>query len=458
MSRKSEIIAAFDIGTAKTIVIIGRKDDLDGIEVISCAKVNSLGVKRGRVSNVEEVVQSIKKVLELAREGNDFGEISKVYVGINGQGVFSEEVEGEKELGEFRCVKNEDLEALIHAAEGMKTPEGCKTYMVVPQQFSVDKEEEIKNPVGVKGKSLCGSFKLILGRALYEENLRFCIEDVGLNLDKVFLNPVVTANSILTDDEKEAGVVLVDIGCGVTTITVYYDNILRHVGVVPFGGEVVTHDIKEGCSLLLRQAESLKVRYGSALGDNAADDKVVTISGMRGWEPKEISFKSLAYIIQARAEEIIDSFFYQIEQSGYVDKLGAGIVITGGGSQLTDLVQLIRLKTGMEVRRGKMIKTITGPSIKKIESPDYSSALGIFLEGLKYAVLLPEEKGIVDDERPQVATHTEQVETRKVETKKSKPKTRNKHIDLIKDLFSQFFTEKEEQDQIINDSSDSYKK
>lgn len=458
MSRKSEIIAAFDIGTAKTIVIIGRKDDQDEIEVISCAKVNSLGVKRGRIWNVEEVAQSIKTVLDLARKGNDFGEISKVYVGINGQGIFSEEVEGEKELGEFRCVKNEDLEALIHAAEGMETPEEYKTYMVVPQRYRVDKEEEIKNPVGVKGKSLYGNFKLVLGRRTYEEDIRFCIKKAGLNLDKVFINPVVTASSVLTDDEKEAGVVLVDIGCGVSTVTVYYDNILRHVGVVPFGGEVVTLDIKEGCSLLLRQAESLKVRYGSALGDNAADDKVVTISGMKGWEPKEISFKSLACIIQARAEEVIESLFYQIEQSGYAEKLGAGIVVTGGGSQLTDLVPLIRLKTGMEVRKGKMIKTITGQSIKKLESPDYSSALGIFIEGLKYAVLLPEGKKIVD-EGPHVVTHVEQINVKPGKVKTSSfPRARNKHIDVIKNLFSQFFTEKEEQDQIINDNSDSYKK
>ena len=180
-------------------------------------------------------------------------------------------------------------------------------------------------------------------------------------------------------------------GGGTTSVSVFYENAMRFLSVIPFGGNVVTLDIKEGCNILLRQAESLKVQYGAALGDFVPANKVVTIPGINGWEPKEISFKSLAYIVQARMEELVESISFQIEKSGYVDKLGAGIVLTGGGARLEGLRQLVRFKTGMDVRIGFPIISLPPEQEKVLDSPQYATAFGL----LKKAVR--DEKALNDD-------------------------------------------------------------
>jgi cell division protein FtsA len=211
---------------------------------------------------------------------------------------------------------------------------------------------------------------------LYENNLKMCFERAGINIRKAMIDPLASSEILLSDDEKEAGVILLDIGGGTTELTIYHDGVLCYSSLIPFGGNVITHDIKEGCSILLRQAESLKVQYGQAMGDFAPDDKVVTIPGISGWEPKEISFKSLAFIIQARMEEIIEAFFYQVEKSGYMDKVGAGIVLTGGSALMPNLNQLIKYQTGMDVRQGIPRLKLEEPW-KKLEEPRNATVLGL---------------------------------------------------------------------------------
>src|SRR5665647_2699978 len=186
------------------------------------------------------------------------------------------------------------------------------------------------------------------------------------------------------DDEIKAGVVLVDIGGGTTDVAVYYDNIIRHTAVIPFGGNVVTKDIKEGCAILQRHAEQLKIQYGSALGDIAPEDKVVSIPGISGREPKEISFKSLAYIIQSRMEEIIDAVNFEIQNSGYADKLAAGVVITGGGAMLKHLPQLMKFKTAMDVRIGLPNEHLAGTAKNEINQPMYATSVGLIMRGFDY--------------------------------------------------------------------------
>ena len=178
--------------------------------------------------------------------------------------------------------------------------------------------------------------------------------------------------------------VLVDIGGGTTDVAVYYDNIIRHTAVIPFGGNVVTKDIKEGCAILQRHAEQLKIQYGSAFGDIAPEDKVVSIPGISGREPKEISFKSLAYIIQSRMEEIIDAVNFEIQNSGYSDKLAAGVVITGGGAMLKHLPQLMKFKTAMDVRIGLPNEHLTGSARNEINQPMYATSVGLIMRGFDY--------------------------------------------------------------------------
>ncbi|MEZ5070130.1 MAG: cell division protein FtsA [Bacteroidales bacterium] len=242
----------------------------------------------------------------------------------------------------------------------------------------------MKNPVGMFGKRLEGNFHIVIGQISSARNIGKCINRVGLDVRQLVLEPLASSAAVLTADEKEAGVALVDIGGGTTDVAVYYDEVIRHTAVIPFGGNVITRDIKEGCAILQRQAESLKVQFGSALGDLAQEDKVVTIPGISGREPKEISFRSLAYIIQSRMEEIIDAVAFEIENSGYMDKLSAGIVLTGGGSMLKHLNQLVKFKTGMDVRVGFPSEKLAADTPEEVNQPMLATSVGLLLKGLEY--------------------------------------------------------------------------
>jgi cell division protein FtsA len=224
----------------------------------------------------------------------------------------------------------------------------------------------------------------VIGQVAAAKNIEKCIRKAGLSVRDMILEPLASSDAVLTDDEKEAGVVLVDIGGGTTDVAVYYDNIIRHTAVIPFGGNVVTKDIKEGCAILQRHAEQLKIQYGSALGDIAPEDKVVSIPGISGREPKEISFKSLAYIIQSRMEEIIEAVNFEIQNSGYSDKLAAGVVITGGGAMLRHLPQLMKFKTAMDVRIGLPNEHLAGSAKNEINQPMYATSVGLIMRGFDF--------------------------------------------------------------------------
>jgi cell division protein FtsA len=255
---------------------------------------------------------------------------------------------------------------------------------VIPQTYIVDNESGINNPIGICGKRLEANFHIVIGQISSARNTERCINKADMNLMSLVLEPLASSEAVLTDEEKEAGVVLVDIGGGTTDVAIYYDNVIRHTAVIPFGGNMVTADIREGCSILQKQAEDLKVKFGYAIGDIAPENKVVSIPGIAGREPKEISFKNLAYIIQSRMEEILDAVNFEIQNSGFAEKLTAGVVITGGGAMLKNLPQLVKYKTAMDVRIGHPNVHLSGKGKDEINQPMYATSVGLILKGLEY--------------------------------------------------------------------------
>jgi cell division protein FtsA len=281
-------------------------------------------------------------------------------------------------------ITKDELFKLIDDMHKIHIDIGEEIIHVIPQNFIVDNETGVKNPIGMCGRRLEANFHIVIGQIAAARNIEKCIRKAGMSVKDMILEPLASADAVLTEDEREAGVVLVDIGGGTTDVAVYYDNIIRHTAVIPFGGNVITKDIKEGCAILQRHAEQLKIQYGSALGDIAPDDKVVAIPGIAGREPKEISFKSLAYIIQSRMEEIIDAVNFEIQNSGFADKLAAGVVITGGGAMLRHLPQLMKFKTAMDVRIGIPNEHLSGSAKNEINQPMYATAVGLIMKGFEY--------------------------------------------------------------------------
>ena len=383
MAQKNRIVAAIDIGTTKIVSLIGRLNEQNRLEVLGISRSASKGVKRGVVLNIEETVNSIQTTINEAQAQSGL-RFSEVFVGIAGQHIKSVRNRGYVNRDSYEDeITREDLHALIEDMYKIPVDVGEEIIHVLPQNYIVDNETGVKNPVGMFGKRLEANFHIVIGQISSARNIEKCIKRVGLDVKQLILEPLASSAAVLTEDEMEAGVALVDIGGGTTDVAVYYDDVIRHTAVIPFGGNVVTTDIKEGCAILQRQAESLKVQFGSALGDLANDDKVVTIPGISGRDPKEISFKSLAYIIQSRMEEIIDAVIYEIENSGYMDKLSAGIVLTGGGAMLKNLNQLVKFKTGMDVRIGYPNECLAADTPEEINQPMYSTSIGLLLKGLE---------------------------------------------------------------------------
>jgi cell division protein FtsA len=384
MINNEQIVGAIDIGTTKIVTIIGKKNANGRLEILSKAKTESKGVKRGVVQNIEETVSAIIRTVEEA-ELKAGVKLKEVFVGIAGQHIRSIKNRGYINRDSYDDeITRDDIKKL--ECDMLKIPieVGEEIIHVIPQSYIVDNETGVKYPVGMSGKRLEANFHIVIAQIASAKNIEKCINRAGLKVKCLMLEPLASAEAVLTADEKEAGVALVDIGGGTTDIAVYYDDIIRHTAVIPFGGNVITKDIKEGCAILLRQAELLKVQFGSALGEIADDDKVVSIAGIAGRDPKEISFKSLAYIIQSRMEEILDAVTFEIENSGYMDKLSAGIVITGGGAMLRHLPQLVKFKTGMDVRVGYPSEHLAVEVSTEINQPMYSTAIGLVLKGYEF--------------------------------------------------------------------------
>ena len=384
MSSNSSYVAAVDIGTTKIVTLVGRLNDNGKMEVLGMSKTVSKGVKRGVVLNIEETVNAIRETVEETQQQSGL-KLSDVYVGIAGQHIKSIKNRGYINIGPDRDeILQKDIDALIRDMKNIPIDMGEEIIHVLPQNYIVDNEAGVKNPVGMSGRRLEANFHIVVGQILSAKNIERCINRVNLTVNQLVLEPLASSAAVLSTDEKEAGVALVDIGGGTTDIAVFYDDVIRHTAVIPFGGNVVTRDIKEGCSILQRQAEALKKQFGSALGDLAPEDKVVTIPGISGREPKEISFKSLAYIIQSRMEEIIDAVMYEIENSGCMDKLSAGIVLTGGGALLQHLSQLVKFRTGMDVRIGFPGESLASGSAEELNQPMYSTSIGLLIKAAEF--------------------------------------------------------------------------
>tara|TARA_B100000676_G_scaffold307458_1_gene365969 strand:- start:75 stop:1364 length:1290 start_codon:yes stop_codon:yes gene_type:complete len=379
-----EYIVGLDIGTTKISIMVGVKNQYGKLEVLGQGKAISVGVSRGIVANIDQTVQSIKEAVFEAKQKTGV-EIKDVFVGIAGQHIKSLQHRGEIVRDNIETeIGKSDIDKLKSNMFKLITIPGEEVIHVIPQEYTVDGEDGIHDPKGMAGVKLEANFHVITAQVGAVRNIIRCVEKAGLVPKELILEPFASAVATLDEDEQREGVVLVDIGGGTTDVAIFLDNIIRHTAVIPFGGNVITKDIKTGLQILDKQAELLKVKFGSAMYTDEQENVVVSIPGLRGRDPKEIAVKNLSEIIGARMKEIIDLIYHQIKVSGYEHKLMTGIVLTGGGSQLKNLKQLVAFVTGMETRIGYPNEHLGSASKDSVISPMYSTGVGLVLKGFEY--------------------------------------------------------------------------
>ena len=375
-----------DIGTTKIVAIIGRLNEYGKVEVLGMGKSKSLGVHRGVVNNITQTVQSIQRAVEEA-EGVSGLKIASVVAGIAGQHIRSlQHADYITRENAEEVINEADLKRLQLQVKKLKMLPGEEIVHVLPQEYKVDTQTEIKEPIGMYGNRLEANFHVVVGQVASIRNIHRCIVSADIGVDDVCLEPIASAKAVLSQEEKEAGVALIDIGGGTTDLAIFKDGIIRHTSVIPFGGNIITEDVKEGCSIIEKQAELLKVKFGSAWPGENKENEVVSIPGLRGREPKEVTLKTLSKIIHARVVEIIEAVFAEIKRYGQDEqkkKLIAGIVITGGGSQLKHLKQVVEYITGMDTRIGYPNEHLAGNSSDEIASPLYATAVGLLMEAIE---------------------------------------------------------------------------
>jgi cell division protein FtsA len=381
MTQNDKIVVGLDIGTTKICALVGRKNEYGKLEILGLGKAVSEGVVRGMVSNIDKTVEAIKKAIRQAEEQSGI-DIKVVNVGIAGQHIKSLQHNGSITRTSLDSeITVEDINRLTNDMYRLVTPPGSEIIHVMPQDYKVDYEDGIMDPVGMSGVRLEGNFHIITAQSNAVNNITKCISRAGLEIDQLILEPLASCMSVLSEEEREAGVALIDIGGGTTDLAIFKDNIIRHTAVLPFGGNIITSDIKQGCMVMQNQAEQLKVRFGKAIADEASDNEIVSIPGLRDRTPKEISLKNLAFIIEARMEEIVELVYSEIVRSGYANQLAAGVVITGGGAQLQNLVQLVEYLTGLDARIGYPNEHLGKSKIDSVKSPMFATTVGLVLAG-----------------------------------------------------------------------------
>lgn len=377
---REKLVVGIDIGTTKIACVVGKIDNNGKVTVLGIGRSKSDGVKRGIVLNIDQTVASIKDAVQKA-EAECGITVHRVNVGIAGQHIKSIQQPGIYTRKDLDTEINiADLQALKDDMFKIHVPAGESIIHVIPQEYTVDTEGGIKDPVGMAGVRLQANFHIITGSLPAIKNIYRCVKLAGLEVGELTLEPIASSAAVLSEEEKEAGVALVDIGGGTTDIALFHDGLIRHTAVIPFGGNILTEDIKTGCSILSKHAEQLKVQYGSALPAETQNAKVV-VPGLSGRAPKEITLSALSGIIEARMKEILELVHFEIMRSGYERKLIGGIVLTGGGAQLKHIKQLVEYITGLDCRIGKPIEHVINYTDESQLPPALSTGVGLVITG-----------------------------------------------------------------------------
>ncbi|MEP3968847.1 MAG: cell division protein FtsA [Nonlabens sp.] len=383
---QQEYAVGLDIGTTKIVAMIGRKNEYGKLEILGVGKSKSLGVHRGVVNNITQTITSIQQAVSQA-EGVSGIKINDVTVGIAGQHIRSLQHSDYITRGDSETViDQEDITKLCNQVLKLVMLPGEEIIHVLPQEYKIDGKSDVKEPIGMYGGRLEANFHVVVGQVASIRNIYRCVKSANLGLKAITLEPLASADAVLSQEEKEAGVALIDIGGGTTDLAIFKDGIIRHTAVIPQGGNIITQDIKEGCSIIEKQAELLKTKFGSAWPGENKENEIVSIPGLRGREPKEITLKNLSKIIHARVIEILETVFVEIKNYGHEEpkkQLIAGVVLTGGGSQLKHIKQLAEYVTGMPSRIGYPNEHLAGGSDTENTSPLFATAVGLVMKGLE---------------------------------------------------------------------------
>ncbi|MBA4196414.1 MAG: cell division protein FtsA [Chitinophaga sp.] len=454
---EAPIIVGLDIGTTKIAAIAGRKNEHGKLEILGFGRANSSGVQHGQVLNIDQTIKAIHQALQNCYDSNPDLEINEVYVGIAGHHIKSLQTRGDMVRQEPENeIQRWEVDQLIENQKKTFIPAGDQIIDVIPQDFHVDNIQNIKDPVGYNGVKVGANFHIITGDRNAIKNINRAVDRSGLKTKDLVLQPLASASAVMSEIDMEAGVAILDIGGGTSDLAVFYEGILKHTAVIPFGGENITNDIRMGLGVLKQQAEAMKVQFGSALADEAKANAFITIPGLKGMPSKEISVKNLAQIIQARMSEILDFVAYHLKQIGLDSRaLNGGVILTGGGSQLKHLIQLTEYATGLNARIGYPNEHLAPNHIEELKKPMYATCLGLILKGYSdyehknkqftetfKRVIVPKtltvEKAV--EEKAEVVKPAASVD---VKVRANKMKFWDKFKDNLIDLF------KEEEDQVI---------
>jgi cell division protein FtsA len=452
-SIEAPIIVGLDIGTTKIAAIAGRKNEHGKLEILGFGRANSNGVQHGQVLNIDQTIKAIHQALTNCYESNPDLEINEVYVGIAGHHIKSLQTRGDMVRQDSENeIQSWEIDQLIENQRKTFIPAGDQIIDVIPQDFHVDNIQNIKEPCGYNGVKVGANFHIITGDRNAIRNINRAVEKSGLKTKDLVLQPLASASAVMSEIDLEAGVAILDIGGGTSDLAVFYEGILKHTAVIPFGGENITNDIRIGLGVLKSQAEAMKVQFGSALADEAKSNAFITIPGLKGMPAKEISVKNLSQIIQARMSEILDFVSYHLKQVGLDNRsLNGGVILTGGGAQLKHLIQLTEYTTGLNARIGYPNEHLAPNHIEELKKPMYSTCLGLILKGYsdyehkykdfseKFKKLEVPKKLTVEKEENVVKPEEPVNVNERVKKMKFWDKFKNNLIDLFK----------EEEDQVI---------
>ena len=378
---EKNLIVGLDIGTSKVAAIVGEVSPEGEIEIIGIGHHQSRGLKKGVVVNIESTVQSIQRAVEEA-ELMAGCQIRSVFAGIAGSHIKSLNSHGIVAIRDKEVMAS-DVDRVIDAAKAVAIPADQRILHILPQEFIIDNQEGIREPIGMSGVRLESRVHMVTGAVSAAQNIIKCVRRCGLDVDDVILEQLASAQSVLNEDEKDLGVAIVDIGGGTTDIAVFTEGAIRHTAVIPIAGDQVTNDIAVALRTPTQYAEEIKIRYACALAQLATADETIEVPSVGDRPPRRLARQTLAEVVEPRYEELLTLVQAELRRSGFEDLVAAGIVLTGGSSKMEGLVELAEEIFHMPVRLG-VPHTITG-LVDVVRNPIYSTGVGLLLFGYRHA-------------------------------------------------------------------------